>query len=51
MEISGEYRIAAPGHEVWARLLNPEVLRACIPGCKELNRTGDNSYDGLCHKN
>ena len=45
MEITGEYRIDAPREEVWARLLDPEVLRACIPGCKELSQTGENSYD------
>ena len=45
MEISGEYRIESSRDEVWARLLDPDVLRACIPGCKELNRTGESSYD------
>jgi carbon monoxide dehydrogenase subunit G len=45
MEISGEYRIAAPCEEVWRRLMDPEVLRDCIPGCKELNRNGEYSYD------
>lgn len=45
MEISGEYRIESSRDEVWTRLLDPDVLRACIPGCKELNRTGESSYD------
>lgn len=45
MEISGEYRLDAPRDEVWARLFEPDVLLRCIPGCKELTRTGDNSFD------
>lgn len=45
MEISGEYRIESSREEVWARLFDPDVLRACIPGCKELNATGESSYD------
>lgn len=44
MDISGEYRIGAPREAVWAALLDPEMLRRCIPGCKELERTGDNAF-------
>jgi len=45
MEITGEYRLAEPRESVWARLFDPEVLRRCIPGCKELTQTGENSFD------
>ena len=38
MDITGEYRIAAPREVVWAALNDPEVLRRCIPGCKELEQ-------------
>lgn len=44
MDISGEYRIGAPRDAVWAALLDPETLRGSIPGCKELERTGDNAF-------
>lgn len=44
MDITGEYRIGAPRETVWAALLDPETLRASIPGCKELERTGDNAF-------
>ncbi|WP_127092202.1 SRPBCC family protein [Aquabacter cavernae] len=44
MDISGEYRISAPREAVWAALLDPEMLRHCIPGCKELERTGENTF-------
>lgn len=38
MDITGQYRIAAPRDVVWAALNDPEVLRRCIPGCKELEQ-------------
>ena len=34
--IEGEERIAAPLDKVWFALNDPEVLRACIPGCQSL---------------
>jgi hypothetical protein len=36
MDIQGRYRIQAPREVVWAALNDPEVLKRCIPGCKEL---------------
>ncbi|QRG06024.1 carbon monoxide dehydrogenase subunit G [Xanthobacter dioxanivorans] len=44
MELTGEYRISAPRETVWRAILDPDMLRRCIPGCKELERTGDNAY-------
>ena len=44
MEMSGERVIAAPRAEVWAALNDPEVLKACIPGCQEMEKTGDNGF-------
>ena len=41
MDMSGEYHIAAPRAEVWAALNDPEVLKECIPGCEELEKTSD----------
>jgi carbon monoxide dehydrogenase subunit G len=38
MDIQGQYRIAAPRDVVWAALNDPEVLKRCIPGCKELEQ-------------
>ena len=38
MDISGQYRIAAPRNVVWAALNDPDVLKRCIPGCKELEQ-------------
>ena len=36
MDMSGEERIAAPRDAVWAALNDPEILKACIPGCQSL---------------
>ena len=41
MEIKGEYKIAAPREKVFAALNDPEVLKACIPGCESLDKVSD----------
>jgi carbon monoxide dehydrogenase subunit G len=40
--MSGEERIEAPIGRVWEALNDPEVLRACIPGCERLEMTAQN---------
>jgi carbon monoxide dehydrogenase subunit G len=42
MDMTGEYRIPAPRDTVWRALNDPDVLRASIPGCEELNLVADN---------
>ncbi len=44
MNISGQYRIAAPRDVVWAALMDPEVLKRCIPGCKELDQKSPTDF-------
>ena len=44
MDLSGEYRIPAPRERVWEMLNDPDVLRASIPGCEELEQTADNAF-------
>jgi carbon monoxide dehydrogenase subunit G len=41
----GEYSIFAPREQVWAALNDPEVLKACIPGCEELTKTSDTQIE------
>jgi carbon monoxide dehydrogenase subunit G len=41
MEMSGEKRIDAPRHKVWGALNDPEILKASIPGCQELEKVSD----------
>ena len=45
MDMSGEYKIAAPRERVWAALNDPEVLRKAIPGCEELNKLSDTELE------
>ena len=41
MEMTGEYRIAAPRERVWQALNDPAVLRASIPGCESIEKVSD----------
>lgn len=36
MKLSEERQIAADPATVWAAILNPEVLKQCVPGCESL---------------
>lgn len=37
MKLSDSRPISADAATVWAGLLNPEVLKACVPGCTEMS--------------
>ena len=41
MELTGEYRIAASKAQVWSALNDAEILKRCIPGCEELDKSSD----------
>jgi carbon monoxide dehydrogenase subunit G len=44
MTMNGEATLPAPRPKVWALLNDPAVLKACIPGCESLEKTGDNGF-------
>ena len=44
MELTGGYWLPASGGEVWKALHDPEVLRATIPGCKELEKISETEF-------
>ncbi len=44
MSMTGEATLPADRPKVWAMLNDPAVLKACIPGCESLERTGDNGF-------
>jgi carbon monoxide dehydrogenase subunit G len=44
MAMSGEATLPAARPKVWALLNDPAVLKASIPGCESLERTGDNGF-------
>lgn len=47
MQMSGEQRIAAPRERVWEALNDPEILKACIPGCQSLDKEGDDQFNAV----
>src|SRR5262245_51598319 len=44
MTMNGEVQLPARREVVWAKLNDPEVLRACIPGCEELEKADEHSF-------
>jgi carbon monoxide dehydrogenase subunit G len=47
MTMNGEVQLAAPREVVWAKLNDAEVLKQCIPGCEELNKTSDTGFSAV----
>lgn len=47
MKLSGVRTIAADRETVWAALNDAEVLKACINGCQELEKTSDTSFEAV----
>lgn len=44
MEMTGEQLIGQPQQKVWEALNDPEVLKACIPGCDTIEKVSDTEY-------
>jgi uncharacterized protein len=44
MMMNGEIQLGAPREVVWTKLNDPAVLKACIPGCEELDATEDGGF-------
>jgi len=44
MEMSGEQLIPAPQQETWDALNDPQVLKACVPGCESIDLISGNEY-------
>ena len=47
MTMKGEVALSADRATVWAKLNDPEVLKACIPGCQTLDRSGENGFSAV----
>lgn len=39
MDFTGRYVIPVPPEVVWAAINDPDILKACIPGCQEMTKT------------
>jgi uncharacterized protein len=44
MEMHGSRQLAVTQQQAWDALNDPEVLKACIPGCDKVEATGENQY-------
>ena len=47
MDMTGERRIPAPRQTVWDALNDTTTLKASIPGCESLEKTGDNQMKAV----
>src|SRR5947199_253932 len=47
MTMTGEVQLAADRETVWAKLNDPEVLKACIPGCESLEKLSDVEFQAV----
>lgn len=45
MNLTGERTINADVATVWAGLLDPDVLKACVPGCTEMAGSADEGFE------
>jgi carbon monoxide dehydrogenase subunit G len=44
MTMTGEVQLSASREVVWGKLNDPDVLKACIPGCEELTKNADTEF-------
>src|SRR6185436_3591199 len=47
MDMAGERLISAPQNTVWSALNDPEILKACIPGCESLEAISENEMTAV----
>src|ERR1700686_3172518 len=45
MKIEGTQKIDASRERIFAALVDPAVLQKCIPGCEQMEKTGENQYN------
>ena len=45
MQVKTSYTFDAPAAQVWATILDPEVIAGCVPGCEALTPLGDDQYE------
>lgn len=47
MELKGHRDMKANPDEVWAALLDADVLMACVPGCKEMTGSPEEGFEAV----
>lgn len=45
MQMNDTREIAAARSLVWQALLDPEVLKACVPGCQEMTGSAEEGFE------
>jgi carbon monoxide dehydrogenase subunit G len=43
--MSDSRTIAAPPEQVWAAILDPDVLKQCVPGCQEMHGSPEEGFE------
>src|SRR6266478_816842 len=47
MTMNGQVQLPAARDVVWAKLNDPEVLKSCIPGSEQFERTAENEFQAI----
>jgi uncharacterized protein len=47
MQLSDQRTINAAPETVWAAILNPDVLMACVPGCESMSGSPEAGYEAV----
>ena len=47
MTMNGEYQLPVPREVVWEKLNDAATLKACIPGCEELDKVSDTEFQAI----
>ncbi|MCA3479527.1 MAG: carbon monoxide dehydrogenase, partial [Rhodobacter sp.] len=47
MQLTDQRDIKADPATVWAAILNPEILMACVPGCESMTGTAETGFEAV----
>ena len=47
MTMTGEVQLPADRQAVWEKLNDPQVLKACIPGCESMDQTENGGFSAV----
>jgi uncharacterized protein len=47
MTMNGEHELAVPPQTVWEKLNDAAILKTCIPGCEQLDKTSDTEFQAV----
>ncbi len=47
MQLTGSHVLNAPVHQVWAMLMDPDILARIVPAISSLEKTGENEFNAI----